>query len=68
MNNQQAYSVMNQVGMTMRQWYKGQALADLASVLDEQDGNFYPGDIVEQCARPADAMIKEDKVHAEKTV
>ncbi len=51
-----------QDGMTMRQWYKGQALVGLT----DRD-NMGVAELSEVCGRIADAMIVEDKLYEERT-
>ena len=57
------YKLRLQKGMTMRQWYKGQAVKTLI------DSNIYTLDeIVEMSAQLADMLVEEDKEHAKENI
>ena len=54
----------DRVGMTMRQWYKGMALAYIPHkvIVDGiADGENYSKGLAKLCGVIADAMLKEDK-------
>ena len=46
-------------GMTLRDWFAGQALADLAAVDTAGDGKVDAGAVAQLCYQLADAMIAQ---------
>ena len=46
-------------GMSLRDWFAGQALADMASVVDKDFPGFGMEQVAKECYRMADAMIAE---------
>ena len=51
-------------GMTMRQWYKGQAIIGLTSKYNINTSEGFQT-VIEAAARIADLAIKEDEEHEE---